>query len=394
MPRPIAFVIFITIVLAIAAGMHFYVWTRLVRDVALPTPWFRLLTAVMAVLFLSIPATFYLGRVLPPDRGAVLLTLSYTWLGVLFLLLMLVAATDLAQFAVRLLRQLGETQPPVSPERRVALARLVGGGVALAASGATSAALVVARRAATIREVRVALKGLPTPLRGTTIVQLSDLHVGPTLRREFVERVVARTNSLKPDVIAITGDLADGSVDRLRDLVAPLAELRAKYGVFFVTGNHEYYSGVEPWCSEVTRLGIRVLRNERVRIGPSDASFDLVGIDDYKAHEFGNGHGADLTRALDGADPSRATVLLAHQPLAVHEAQEKGIGLVLSGHTHGGQIWPWHFFVRLQQPVIRGLHWFGDTQIYVSSGTGYWGPPMRLGAPAEITKIILEPRGR
>jgi hypothetical protein len=214
--------------------------------------------------------------------------------------------------------------------------------------------------------------------------------MGPTLRRDFAEQIVAQVNALDPDVIAITGDLVDGSVDRLRELVAPLAGLRAKHGVYFVTGNHEYYSNAVAWCEELTRLGLRVLRNERVPIGSGSESYYLAGVDDYKASQFGNGHGADLSRALQGADPSRPVVLLAHQPLAVREAQEKGVDLVLSGHTHGGQIWPWHFFVRLQQPVVRGLHRFGSTQIYVNSGTGYWGPPMRIGAPAEITKIVLE----
>jgi predicted MPP superfamily phosphohydrolase len=345
-------------------------------------------------LFLSVPATFYLGRTLPPDRGAILLTALYTWVGVLFVLLVLVAATDLAQLAARLARQIGETQPPGDPERRVALARLMGGGVALVAGGATTAGVASALAPVSIREVRVALPRLPAALAGTTIVQLTDLHLGPTLRREFVEDVVARANALQPDVIAITGDLVDGSVEKLRELVAPLAKLRARHGTYFVTGNHEYYSGAAAWCEELTRLGVRVLRNERVSIGSNDTAFDLVGVDDYQAHKFGNGHGADLTKALAGADPERATVLLAHQPLAVHEAQERRVGLVLSGHTHGGQIWPWHLFVRLQQPVVRGLHRFGATQIYVSSGTGYWGPPMRLGAPAEITKIVLTPTAR
>jgi hypothetical protein len=242
-----------------------------------------------------------------------------------------------------------------------------------------------------IRKVRLALPRLPDSMRGTTIVQLTDLHVGPTLRREFVERVVAQVNALEPDVVAITGDLVDGSVSRLRELVAPIAGLRARYGVYFVTGNHEYYSDAVAWCDELTRLGIRVLRNERVSIGNGSDAFELAGVDDYHADRFGHGHGADLPRALAGVDTSRAVVLLAHQPLAVHEAAERAVGLVLSGHTHGGQIWPWHVFVRLQQPVVRGLHRFGDTQIYVSSGTGYWGPPMRLGAPSEITEIMLEP---
>jgi len=215
------------------------------------------------------------------------------------------------------------------------------------------------------------------------------VHVGPTIGRTFIEQIVAQANAANPDVIAITGDLVDGSVEELREHVAPLAQLKARYGVYFVTGNHEYYSGAQAWCEELERLGIRVLRNERVSIGGADASFDLAGIDDAHAHQFGNGHGADLARAVLGRDPSRELVLLAHQPRAVFEAVEHGVGLQLSGHTHGGQIWPWTYLVRLQQPVVAGLARFSDTQVYVSRGTGYWGPPMRLAAPAEITRVTL-----
>ncbi len=391
MPRFVGFVMFVTVVLSIAAGMHFYVWMRLVRDLNLAPFWHRLLTGALIALFLSVPATFYLGRALPPDRGAALLAVLYTWIGLLFLLLVLVSASDLTRALVRVVQRWGDTQPPLDPERRVLLARITGGGIALVAGGAATVGVASALSPPNIRRVTIALRGLPAGMRGTTIVQLSDLHIGPTLRREFVQSVVTRTNSLEPDVVAITGDLVDGSVEKLRDLVSPLAQLRARHGVYFVTGNHEYYSGAPAWCEELTRLGIRVLRNERVAIGSDQESFDLAGIDDYKAKDFGHGHGANLEQALANASPERGSVLLAHQPLAVHEAQRKRVGLVLSGHTHGGQLWPWHAFVRLQQPVVRGLHRFGETQIYVHSGTGYWGPPMRLGAPAEIAQIILTP---
>jgi predicted MPP superfamily phosphohydrolase len=190
-------------------------------------------------------------------------------------------------------------------------------------------------------------------------------------------------------VVVVTGDLVDGSVDRLRHAVAPLVELKARHGCFFVTGNHEYYSGAVAWCRHLTTLGLRVLRNERVEIGRDGCVFDLAGIDDYSAHGFGHGHGADLARAVEGRDRSRALVLLAHQPRAVAEAQRHGVDLQLSGHTHGGQIWPFHLLVRLQQPVVSGLVKLGQTFLYVSNGTGYWGPPMRLGAPAEVTEIVL-----
>jgi predicted MPP superfamily phosphohydrolase len=139
-------------------------------------------------------------------------------------------------------------------------------------------------------------------------------------------------------------------------------------------------------------LGVRVLRNERVGIDHEGAGFDLAGVDDYSARQFGRGHGADLPRALVGRDPSRELVLLAHQPRAIYEAERLGVGLQLSGHTHGGQLWPWSYLVRLQQPVVSGLTRFGNCQLYVSNGTGYWGPPMRLGAPAEITRVVLRAR--
>jgi predicted MPP superfamily phosphohydrolase len=159
--------------------------------------------------------------------------------------------------------------------------------------------------------------------------------------------------------------------------------------VFFVTGNHEYFSGATAWVAELGRLGIRVLRNERVSIGQGEHAFDLAGIDDWSALRHDDGSRPDLPGALAGRDPSRAVVLLAHQPRAVVEAAQHGVDLQLSGHTHGGQIWPFGYLVMLQQPYIAGLHRHGGTFIYVSPGTGYWGPPMRLGTRAELTRITL-----
>jgi predicted MPP superfamily phosphohydrolase len=232
----------------------------------------------------------------------------------------------------------------------------------------------------------VAIDRLTKAKSGYRIVQISDVHVGPTIGKEFIEEIVARINALKPDLIAITGDLVDGSVTELEEHVAPLARLTAKDGVFFVTGNHEYYSGADEWIAHLGRLGVRVLRNERVRVG-GDAGFDLAGIDDASSSD--SGHGSDLKRALAGRDDTCACVLLAHQPRGIDLADAMGVDLQLSGHTHGGQMIPWNFLVRLQQPFVAGLHKLARAQIYVSRGTGYWGPPMRLGAPAEITEIEL-----
>ncbi len=239
-------------------------------------------------------------------------------------------------------------------------------------------------------DVPVSLPRLPRPLDGFTIAQISDVHVGPTVSRAFLAEVVRRVNELAPDLVAITGDLVDGPVGVFGKRVEPLAELRSTHGTFFVTGNHEYYSGVDAWLPVLRGHGVRVMRNERVAIEIKGGAFDLAGIDDHESHRY-HGHGPDLARALDGRDPSRAVVLLAHQPRQVRVAAKHGVDLQLSGHTHGGQIWPWHGIARLQQGgLLAGHYRFGETQLYVSRGTGYVGPPVRIGAPAEITRIVLK----
>jgi len=237
-------------------------------------------------------------------------------------------------------------------------------------------------------DVGVALPKLPKTLDGFTIVQLTDLHVGLTIDRTFVQRVVDITNRLAPDLVAMTGDFVDGKVSDLHEEIAPLANLRASHGVFAVTGNHEYYSGVEPWVAQISTLGVRYLRNERVVIGDGEgASFELAGVEDHNA--FGD-YREDLKAATAGRDPDHALVLLAHQPRQVKRAALHGVDLQLSGHTHGGQIWPWHYLVKLQQGgLLAGRYQHAETQLYVSRGCGYWGPPVRLLAPLEITRVIL-----
>ena len=390
MPRALSFVAFFAVALTVAGSLHYYVWARLVRDLALPVVWHRVLSGLVVALFLSIPLTFSLARSSRGEGMRPVLLATFGWMGILFIVVMLLTVVDLSRLTLDLVGRFFVDAAPDDPERRLAVTRVLGAGVALVAGGASTLAARSGLTELIVKRISVPLARLPAELSGTTIVQLTDVHVGSTIQRGFIERVVRETNALKPDVIAITGDLVDGSVEQLAAHVAPLAALRAKHGVFFVTGNHEYYSGAEAWCAELERLGIRVLRNEHVRIGEGAQSFDLAGVDDYSAHRFGRGHGADLARALRGRDESRELVLLAHQPRQIFEADRLGVGLQLSGHTHGGQIFPWNLFVRLQQPVVSGLHRFGRALIYVSNGTGYWGPPMRLGAPAEITLLTLK----
>lgn len=251
---------------------------------------------------------------------------------------------------------------------------------------------VNARRIPRVARVTVPIAGLPAPLHGFTIAQITDLHVGPTIKRAYVAGVVDRLNALQPDVIAVTGDLVDGEVEVLRPHIAPLAGMSARHGVFAVTGNHEYYSGVGPWVSEFERLGMRVLMNEHAVLEHDGAPLVIAGVTDFSAGKFDTAHTSDPTRALAGS-PSGVTptILLAHQPRSAPAAAEAGFDLQLSGHTHGGQFWPWSLFVPLQQPFTAGLHKLGRLWIYTSRGTGYWGPPKRFGAPSEITLIRLEP---
>jgi predicted MPP superfamily phosphohydrolase len=255
---------------------------------------------------------------------------------------------------------------------------------------ATLLGAVNARRRPAVREVKVPIDGLPDALDGFSIVQISDLHVGVTIQRGFVQKVVDTANRLQPDVIAVTGDSVDGRVEELRPHIEPMAALRARHGVFAVTGNHEYYSGADPWIAEFRRLGMRVLLNEHTLLQHGDARLLLAGITDFTGGHFDPAHRSDPARALAGAPQEvRPRVLLAHQPRSADAAEQAGFDLQLSGHTHGGQFLPWRWFVPLQQPYTAGLHRHGPMWIYISRGTGYWGPPKRLGAPSEITRLRL-----
>jgi len=279
-------------------------------------------------------------------------------------------------------------------ETFLAAARYSASGVPLIATCFTAIGLFNARRRPRVVEVDVRLRDLPAGLHGFTITQISDIHVGPTIKRGFLERIVDQVNALESDLIAITGDLVDGSVPELALHVEPLARLQARHGSFFVTGNHEYYSGAAAWVSELRRLGLFVLENQHVVLHHQGVSFVLAGVTDYSAHHFEEQQRSDPMAALFGA-PKNAVpkILLAHQPRSAAAAQAAGFHLQLSGHTHGGQFLPWNFFVRLQQPFTAGLHRLKDLWVYTSRGTGYWGPPKRIGAPAEITRLHLLPAG-
>ena len=263
-------------------------------------------------------------------------------------------------------------------------------GVVVMALVATTIGAWNARRTAAVVAVDVPIAGLPPALQGFTIVQISDIHVGPTIKGPYLQAIVDAVNRLGADVVAVTGDLVDGSVAELAAHVAPLAQLQSRHGTFFVTGNHEYYSGANAWIAELQRLDVRVLMNEHVLLAHGAAHLLLAGVADPSAHHFEPTHRSSPQAAMAGAPADAgARVLLAHQPRSAAAAAAAGFDLQLSGHTHGGQFWPWNLFVRLQQPFTAGLYRLEKLWVYVSRGTGYWGPPKRFGAPSEITRVRL-----
>jgi predicted MPP superfamily phosphohydrolase len=247
-----------------------------------------------------------------------------------------------------------------------------------------------ARRRASTKEITIVAPNLPEAFNGYTIAQISDIHVGPTIKRDYVQSVVAAVNRLHADIIVVTGDVIDGEVQSLRPHTQPLADLSAPDGVYLVTGNHEYYSGAHDWIREFQRLGLNVLLNQHTVIRRGACAMTVAGVTDYSAGAFDPEHRSDPMLAIADAPDTSFKLLLAHQPRSAHAAARAGFHLQLSGHTHGGQFLPWNFFVRLQQPFVAGLQRVGSLQVYISRGTGYWGPPMRLGAPSEITLLHLK----
>jgi predicted MPP superfamily phosphohydrolase len=332
--------------------------------------------AALLACFWLVPKGFRIGRTVGPRE----VLLRWLAMGFFSWLLVFTLIRDLALLASPLV---------IAPAAHAGFVRGSAIAVMLATALVTAIGYFMARRVAPVVEVEVRIAGLPAGLQGFTIVQISDIHVGPTIKRGYVERIVERVNRLQADMVAITGDLVDGPVDELAPHTEPLSRLASRHGTYFVTGNHEYYSGVHGWVRELRRLGARVLLNEHVVLDHQGASLAVAGVTDWSARYFDPAHASDPARALAGAPNGALKLLLAHQPRSAPAAAEAGFDLQLSGHTHGGQFWPWNLLVRLQQPFTAGLDRLGRMWIYTNRGTGYWGPPMRFGIPSEITRIRL-----
>jgi uncharacterized protein len=373
--RAAVIVAFITVMLCVVVGGHVYLDAKLALRPALPPP-FRALVGMLvvagALLLIAQPIA---ERLLSPRTGRWIAWPSSVWMGFAFFLLVGFLLTDLV----------GVVLGAASVEAARVQALVV---VALATT-AVALGVADARRGPAVARIAVTLPRWPAALDGFRVVQISDVHIGPILDRRFAATVTAQVNALAADLIAVTGDLVDGDVRRLADEVAPFAALRASHGVFFVTGNHDYYSGADAWVEVARQLGMTPLRNTRVAVERDGAVFELAGVEDHHAHLVHPVHRSDVAAAVGGRDVERALVLLAHDPLTFKEAARHGVDLQLSGHTHGGQIWPFRWLVRLSTPYVAGSYRVGDAQLYVSRGTGFWGPAMRLFAPAEITEITI-----
>ncbi|MGB5696927.1 MAG: metallophosphoesterase, partial [Polyangiales bacterium] len=302
--------IFFGVIFGLTIGTHYYLWARLIRDPMWPSPWRQVATVGLVLLALSIPASMLAWRTLPRSLAIPVSWVGYIWMGSMFVLLVLLWGGELARFGW--VKYASFTS--VDGGRREFLAQVLAGGAGMFGLALSGWGVWSAIRPVEVKRVRVRLKKLPETLKGLRLVQLSDMHVGLTIGRDFVEDVVRKVNALDPDIVAITGDLIDGSVEELGRAVAPLGEIRATFGAFFVTGNHEYYSGADSWLEFLRGLGIRVLRNEHVELSKDGEVIHVAGVDDWSAHRFGNGHGADMSRAMEGRDVSKPVVLLAHQP--------------------------------------------------------------------------------
>ncbi|MFG2770611.1 metallophosphoesterase [Streptomyces sp. NPDC048350] len=435
----LVFLLVFVVILGLLATVHWYVWRRLVRDVTARGSVARRLGTVAAFVLpaLSIAALVSARAGAPFWLQQVVAWPGYLWLALLlYVTLALVVGEAVRPLLRRALERRAAARatpaqapaeplsqapdpvpatvppsvpapPPAAPapaapadsgedanlagatavSRRLFVSRVVGGAAAAAAVGTVGYGTYGVLRGPRVKRVTVPLAKVPRAVHGYRIAVVSDIHIGPVLGRAHTQRIVDTINSTQPDLIAVVGDLVDGSVENLGAAAEPLAQLRARHGSFFVTGNHEYFSGADAWVDHVRELGLRPLRNARTEIA---AGFDLAGVDDIAGES--EGQGPDFAAALGDRDRARAAVLLAHQPVVIHDAVRHGVDLQLSGHTHGGQLWPGNYLAELANPTVAGLERYGDTQLYVSRGAGAWGPPVRVGAPSDITIVELASR--
>jgi uncharacterized protein len=392
---------FFVILSAVFGLIHVYLWRRLVKDTTQSGRTRNVLTVVLLALMTLLVATLILPSVFGSTELGWLTWPGYLWFGLaayLFLTLLVLEPVrfTLYRWAGRRPRPVTEGPPadPLAEDERTTLnRRLFLARAGAVAAGAASVGLVGVGASNVlgppkVLRVPVRLRRLDTAFNGFRIAVVSDIHLGPLAGRAHTERIVRMINETESDLVAIVGVLVDDTVEELAAAAEPLQDLESREGTFFVTGNHEYFVEDPPsWLRELERLGVRPLRNENTAIRRGNAAFDLAGVNDVAGEERSDP--PDFDRALSGVSSSRPTILLAHQPILVDEAASRGVDLQLSGHTHGGQAWPFHYIVRLAQPSLAGLSTVDTTQLYVTRGAGFWGPPVRIGAAPDITVLSL-----
>jgi predicted MPP superfamily phosphohydrolase len=374
---------FLLVMTTLLGGMGFYLGTRLIPPSWTPKARALAWVGVVAIIAMQ-PLAFITMRFIRPSFADAVGWIGFSLMGFFLLTLTLLLMRDVGWLGGRITNTL-----PDEPGRRAALLGATNAGVLALAGGLWAFGFARTRGVPSIVHVTVPIANLPSGLEGFTIAQISDVHVGPTIKRGFIESIVAEINKLEADVVAVTGDIVDGAVSELREHTAPFADLRARHGVFFVTGNHEYYSGALPWMEEMKRLGMTVLENAHHVIDKAGHALVMAGVTDISGHQMVPHHKSDPHKALEGAPEGSIKVLLAHQPRSAYAAQKAGFHLQLSGHTHGGQFFPGTLLVHLVQPFVAGLHRLEDMWVYTNRGTGYWGPPIRHNDGGEITKITL-----
>ncbi len=396
-------VYFVLIPILVLAGLYSYIGWRLLLPLKLKGP-VKALAWLTVYIFALFPMSSAFMRLTDIEGARVdtLAWLSFISIGFTSIVFFFLLLKDLAvfiNFVVAKIQSVFQQDVPntfveshlglVGESRRNLLSKSVNLGVLGAAAVMTGTGVVQATQRFRIEKVDVPLDRISKNFEGFRIVQLSDIHVGPTIKRDFVREIVERSNALEPDIIVITGDLVDGTVDYLKEDVEPLRDLSAKTGKYFVTGNHEYYSGVFPWIDKLQELGMDVLRNEHRVITRNNSNIVIGGVNDLRAEQIVPEHKTDAFASLAGAPEAEAKILLAHQPVSVYDGEKAGYDLQLSGHTHGGQYFPFSKLIGFAQPFVAGIYQYKNTCLYVNRGTGYWGPPIRLGSPAEITELTL-----
>lgn len=366
--------IFMTIFSLVFILLNFYISKRFIAKLHISKKIKNYLNIFLVVNFFGILG--YVFTRYNPNMPELLYFVFSIPIGVVFLLFCTALVYDISRVIIN--------KVPMQPKRRDFFKKSLDYG-ALGVGFVLSARALYEAKHLVIEDVDIKIKNLS---RSYNIVQLSDIHIGGLINEDYIRDMVEKVNGLKPDLVVITGDLIDIKIENARDALHELTKLHSTYGSYFIVGNHEYFHGLEEIIDTVNGLGIKVLENENVYIGEKGKGFNLAGVYDwfgYRADKFK----PDIDKALENKDENSPTILLAHQPRYIAEVKN-GVDLMLSGHTHGGQLYPFRALVKIVQPYISGLHQHNDElQIYINRGSGFWGPPMRLGSMAEITNITI-----